>query len=99
MAKRKVIWSNKAKIKLYTILEFYTVRNKSNSYSVKLIRKLNKEVNVLLKHPDIGQISEIESVRGLIVEDYILFYEYDNDCLIIHSIWDCRQNPGDIKIK
>ncbi len=99
MVKRKIIWSNRARIKLFEILEYYTERNKSKAYAAKLYQRLNKELKVLHKQPDIGLNSEIESVRGLIIENYILFYEYDNENIIIHSIWDCRQNPEDLRIK
>ncbi|NOU19941.1 MAG: type II toxin-antitoxin system RelE/ParE family toxin [Bacteroidales bacterium] len=99
MAKRKIIWSHRAEIKLFKILEFYAERNKSKIYSAKLYQRLNKELKVLLKHPDIGLNTEIESVRGLIVDDYILFYEFDNEIITVHSIWDCRQNHEDLRIK
>jgi plasmid stabilization system protein ParE len=99
MAKRKIIWSHRAEIKLFKILEFYAERNKSRTYSAKLYQRLNKELKILLKQPDIGLNTEIESVRGLIVDDYILFYEYDNEKIIVHTIWDCRQNPDDLRIK
>jgi len=99
MAKRKIIWSHRAEIKLFKILEFYAERNKSRAYSAKLYQRLNKELKILLKQPNVGLNTEIESVRGLIVDDYILFYEYDNEKIIVHSIWDCRQNPDDLRIK
>ena len=54
MAKRKIVWSNRAKNRLYGILEFYIERNKSKSYSIKLYKLLNKEVKLLLKYPDLG---------------------------------------------
>ncbi len=99
MVKRKIIWSRRASIKLFRILEFYAERNKSNSYSTKLYQRLNKELKILLKQPDIGLNTEIESVRGFIIDDYVLFYEYANEIITIHSIWDCRQNPDDLRIK
>ena len=99
MGKRKIIWSHRAEIKLFKILEFYAERNKSKTYSIKLYQRLNKELKTLLKQPDIGLNTEIESVRGLIVDDYILFYEYDSEKIVVHSIWDCRQNPDDLVIK
>jgi len=43
--------------------------------------------------------TEIESVRGLIVADYILFYEFDKERIIVHTLWDSRQNPEELKIK
>ena len=99
MVKRKIVWSNRARIKLFEILEFYTERNKSKLYSAKLYQRINKELKILHSQPDIGLNSEIESVRGLIIDDYILFYEYNDERIIIHSIWDCRQNPEDLRIK
>ncbi|MGB8490560.1 MAG: hypothetical protein WCE64_05830 [Bacteroidales bacterium] len=54
MAKSKIVWSNRAKKRLYAILEFYISRNKSKSYSVKLYNLLNIEVKLLIKYPDIG---------------------------------------------
>ena len=99
MAKHKIIWSHKAEIKLYEILEFYSDRNKSKTFSAKLYQRLNKELKLLLKQPDIGLNTETELVRGLIVDNYVLFYEIENEFITIHTIWDCRQNPDDLRIK
>jgi plasmid stabilization system protein ParE len=99
MVKRKIIWSHRAEIKLYGILEFYAERNHSKSYSTKLYHKFKSELKALIKQPEIGVKTEISSVRGLIVDDYILFYEYSSEMVIIHTIWDCRQNPKDLIIK
>jgi plasmid stabilization system protein ParE len=99
LAKLKIIWSHRAEIKLFKILEFYSERNKSRSYSKKLYQRLNKELKILLKQPDIGLKTEIESIRGLIIDDYILFYELVNETIVIHTIWDCRQNPDNLIIK
>jgi len=54
MAKRKIVWSHRAKIRLYEILDFYIERNKSKTYSIKLNKILQKETKVLLKYPEIG---------------------------------------------
>ncbi len=99
MAKRKIVWSRKAQIKLSSILQFYTERNGSKSYSVKLYSQISRAVKLLEKHPDIGHKSDLESVRGLIIKSYIVFYENFPDKILIHSIWDCNQNPNDLKIK
>ncbi len=99
MAKRKIIWSHRARIRLFEILEYFAERNKSKTYSEKLYRRLNKELKLLIKHPDLGIKTEIESVRGLIIGDYILFYEDINDKIIVHTLWDSRQNPADLEVK
>jgi len=99
MGKRKIIWSSKANRKLLEILEYYSQRNKSKKYSIKLYDRFRIELLTLVKQPEIGIKTEIESVRGLIVGDYILFYEFDNERIIIHTLWDSRQNPENLKIK
>ena len=99
MAKRKIVWSNRAKIRLYDILDFYIVRNKSKVYSIKLQKLISKEVNLLLKQPDLGLKTSEDSTRGLIIENYIVYYEITDDKIIIHTIWDSRQNPDNKIIK
>ena len=99
MAKRKIVWSNRAKIRLYAILDFYVVRNKSKVYSIKLQKLISKEVNLLLKQPDLGLKTSEDTTRGLIIENYIVYYEISDDKIIIHTIWDSRQNPDDKIIK
>ena len=93
MAKRKIVWSDRAQKRLYGILEFYIQRNKSNAYSQKLHKLLIREVKILLKHPDIGLKTTEETVRGLIIDNFIVYYQITDDKIIIHTIWDCRQDP------
>jgi toxin YoeB len=99
MARRKIVWSNRAKKRLYGILEFYIERNKSKTYSNKLYRLLNKETKLLLKYPEIGLKTTEDTIRGLIVDDYIIYYEITDDKIIIHTIWDSRQDPDSKIIK
>ena len=99
MAKKKVIWSSKAKLKLFNILEYYAEKNKSKTYSNKLYKKLTKTINLLHKHPDLGRKTNIDTVRGVIVGDYIIFYENLPESIIIHTLWDCRHNPNILEIK
>ena len=99
MAKRKIVWSHRARIKLFMILDFYSERNKSKTYSKKLYSKFNKELLLLLKHPEIGIKTELETVRGLIVDQFILFYEVASEMIIVHTLWDSRQDPAELKVK
>jgi len=99
MAKRKIVWSHSANIKLFKILDYYAERNGNATYSKKLYKKFKKELSLLIKQPEIGINTDFESVRGLIVDEYILFYEVTDDYIIVHTVWDCRQNPNDLIIK
>ena len=99
MAKRKIIWSHRAKIKLIEILDFYVERNKSKTYSEKLYGKFVEALKLLQKHPDLGKKTDIDSVRGFIIRDYILLYESTKDTLFVHVLWDTRQSPDKLEIK
>ena len=98
MVRRKIIWSNKAKISLYEILEFFNKRNKSKLYSRKLYKSFHSQVKRLSNQPEIGIETEMPDIRGLIINEYILYYEITLDSIIIHKVWDSRQNPENLEI-
>lgn len=79
-------------------MNFYAKRNKSKTYSIKLYKKINRELSILVTFPEIGIKTEIDSVRGLIIENYIIFYETTNENIVVHTLWDSRQNPEKLKI-
>jgi hypothetical protein len=41
----------------------------------------------------------MDLVRALIVEEHIIYYEYNDGTIVIHTIWDSRQNPDSLRIK
>lgn len=98
MAKREVIWTKTSEIQLQEILEFFNKRNKSTLYSRKLYKKFRKELITVSKNPELGIKTKLDQIRGLIIEDYILFYEILEDRIIILRVWDCRQNPDNLNI-
>ena len=87
------------KVQHASILEFYADRNKSKIYSAKLYTRFKKEIKILAKHPNLGIKTEIESVRGPIVGEFVIYYEHHDNTIIIHTIWDSRQNPDKLTIR
>ncbi len=98
MAKRKIIWSKRAQIKRYDILKFYILRNRSNTYSKQLNKRINHELRLLIKYPQLGIKTDIKGVRGLIVDKFILFYEFNDNSIIVLYMWDSRQDPEGLRI-
>lgn len=98
MAERVIIWTSTAKIELKHILEFYNFRNKTKTYSQNLFRKIQSEINLLILYPTIGKKTDIINVRGLIIENHIVYYELNENQIIILSVWDSRQNPDRLKL-
>jgi hypothetical protein len=43
--------------------------------------------------------TELDSVRGLIVQNFIFFYEINEKDIIVHTLWDSRQNPDELNKK
>lgn len=91
MAKRKVIWTVKANKERKEILEYWMLRNKSKTFSIKLNKLILYNVRLLADHSAIGRKTDIDNVRVKIVRDYLIFYEFSNSELIILSVWDGRR--------
>lgn len=99
MAKREVVWSRNSEIQLQEIFEFFTKRNKSGQYSQKLYKKFKAELKTAALKPEIGIKTKLDQISGLIIRDYILFYEILDDKILVLKVWDCRQNPDKLNIR
>lgn len=98
MAERIIIWTKTAKIELKFILEYYNLRNKSKTYSQKLLRTIQSEIKLLVQQTFIGKKTDTINVRGLLIENFIVFYEVNESHIIILSVWDTRQNPATLNL-
>ncbi|MBP2615651.1 type II toxin-antitoxin system RelE/ParE family toxin [Chryseobacterium jejuense] len=92
MARRKIIWTFKANEERKDILEYWILRNKSKTFSLKLNKLILYNVGLLAEHPTIERKTDVQNVRVKIVRDYLIFYEFSGVELIILSIWDGRRN-------
>ena len=90
---RQIKWTYKAQLNRKEILLYWKNRNKSVNYSIKLNVLFKKAAELLASHPATGRKTSIEGVRVKLVRDYLLFYTYTNDELVILTIWDSRRNP------
>lgn len=97
MVARRIVWSASAKLQLKTIFEYFNFRNKSKLYSLKLNTLIQTELKIILQQPNIGKKTDSINVRGLLVENYYIFYELNETHVIILSVWDTRQDPKRLK--
>lgn len=97
MAKR-IIWTSQADLIFTKILEFYIERNGSKTFSRKLNNDIQSLIAILAKQPFLGMKTEIGNIRIFIKGNYKIFCQIDNNMLIIHLVWDCRQNPEILKL-
>lgn len=95
---RRIIWSEKAKIVFQEILAFYYKRNGTKTYSKKLNSEIKKLISLLKKQAFIGRLTDIDNVRVLIKDNFKIFYKIEQNRIVILLVWDCRQDPNDLKI-
>lgn len=94
---KKVIWTFRAREERKEILTYWTKRNKSNRYSVKLRELITEQMLFIAEHPEKGRPTEFESVKYVLVRDYQIFFEETKNEILILSIWDARQAPERLK--
>jgi plasmid stabilization system protein ParE len=92
MDQKQIIWSHRAEEELYSILEFYITRNKSATYSKKLLSSVEKLIDLLPKNKYLGRLSENGFTRVIVKKEFLIFYEVYKDAIVIVSFWDNRQD-------
>lgn len=97
MVARRIVWTSSSKLQLKSIFEYFNFRNKSKLYSLKLNTLIQTEIKILLQQPNIGKKTDSINVRGLLIENYSIFYEINETHIIILSVWDTRQDPKRLK--
>lgn len=95
---KRIIWTDKADRTFTKILEYYIKRNGSKIYSRKLNEEILSHISILSKQPLLGIKTNKKNYRVFIKRNYKIFYQIDENKLIIHLIWDCRQNPESLNI-
>ncbi len=91
--RKKVIWSDKARQDMLEILDFYNQRNGNVRFSSRLFKKILKDISLLSAHAFLGKQTDHETIRVLIVWEYLIFYENHADTIFITNIWDSRRKP------
>ena len=91
-AKKPVIWHPKAHRELLEILEFFEKRNNSCRYSRKLYDKIAKRLSLLGNDSLLGEVTDNENVRRLVVENYSILYWIRPDTVEVLSIRDGRRH-------
>ena len=99
MDNKKVIWSDIAKLEFRDILEFYSDRNESAVYSLKLLDETEDLLKTLSKSEFIGRLTSNKKTRVIPMKVYLIFYEIKKDTIEIVSFWDNRQDNKKLNLK
>jgi plasmid stabilization system protein ParE len=90
---KQIIWSRLAHNDRLNILDFWILKNKSNTYSKRLNQIFENTAELIGKYPKIGKQTELPDIRYKIVKDYLFTYRETADHIEILTIWDSRQDP------
>lgn len=93
MAKRNVVWTRTADIQFIGILEYWVERNKSNTYSKKLIRRVAKRTEQIAKNPFSYKSTNFKDIRVASLENFSIYHKVTNKQIIVSAFWDNRQDP------
>ena len=96
---KKVKWSPLAERKFEEILAYWTNRNKSESFSEKLIDLFEDATELIASFPEMGRSTDLENVRQKLVRDYLIFYEVDGEIINILTVWDPREDPDKLELR
>ena len=94
---KSIVWSAVAKRNLKEIKRFYDLRNQNSEYSKKLLRVFKNAANLIERQPRIGKNTDKAGIKGLIVLNYIIFYEILHSHILILMVWDCRRDPKQLE--
>jgi len=93
MVVKTVIWTDTAVRERRKTLKYWTKRNKSSTYSEKLIFEILERVQFLLKNPESFISTDYKDIRTSTLGHYNIYYKTTEKALIVIAFWDNRQNP------
>lgn len=93
MAKRAVVWTRTADIQFVGILQFWVEKNKSNSYSKKLMGLVSDRTKQIAKNPSLYKLADFKDTRVASFGHFSNYYRVFDDSIIVTAFWDNRQDP------
>lgn len=93
MVKRNVIWTKTADLQFVGVLEYWVKRNKSNSYSKKLMLLVAERTKTIAASPYIYKETDFKDVRIASLGNFSIYYKIAESSIIISAFWDNRQDP------
>lgn len=78
---------------LEAILNFFDERNGSDRFSKKLLKMINKQIQLLKTMPEIGRLTDTPGVRIIFVERFGIDYQIRDKEVLIINIYSCQTDP------
>ena len=90
---KTVVWKRQANQQILEI-EAYLLENFSAQTVDKFLDKLYQKLEMLERFPESGQRTRLATIRRLRINRLIsLFYRIQGNYIVIHFVWNNRQDP------
>ena len=86
-------WTAEAESQWDDILQYYTERNGSRTYSRRLKKQMDEAIRITCLNPEWGRPTVIPTIRWRLVEYFIVYYTVKTDRILVLAVWDARRNP------
>lgn len=96
--RRKIIWTIEALLTKKELFKYWNFRNKSTLYSIKLELIFKEKLKQVAQYPE-ASIVISDNLRMVLIRDYYLVFNFNQQTIIVLDIWDTRQNPDNFPIK
>ncbi len=99
MAKRGVIWADKARTDREQIIDYWRYERQNMEYAITLNSMFREATQMLAKMPSIGQDSiQFPGIKRWNIQHWVVYYKATKTNLYISRLWDTRRNPRELHI-
>ncbi len=90
---KTIVWKRQANLQILEI-EAYLLSNFSQRAVEKFLQALYQKLDRLARFPEMGQRTRFKTIRRLRINRFIsLFYKIQGNYIVIHFVWNNRQDP------
>jgi len=93
MGKKAIVWTSYANFQMFMILDYYTKRNKSPDYSLKLYAALERIIEKLDFSITLPQKTNMEDVFYFTHNHISIVFSFDEKNIVVLASIDDRRNP------
>lgn len=93
MAKRVIIWTRTADLQLAGVLMYWAQRNKSISFSQKLLNQISKTTGQIAENPLLYRSTNVDNIRTASIQNFSIYYKFTEEQITVVAFWDNRQDP------
>jgi|WetSurMetagenome_2_1015567.scaffolds.fasta_scaffold350383_1 plasmid stabilization system protein ParE len=94
MKRTEIFWTATAVKQRNQVLDYWNERNKSKTYSKKLVIKIHDSLKLLKTNPQLGKKTDFMNNRIMSLGHYSILYREMSLKIVITGFWDNRQDPA-----